>query len=468
MAGLSGLASGVDTSTLVDQLISIERQALTRVNRRQVAVQARQTGLRDVATRLSSLMSAANALTAGSTWAETQTVESSNAAKVGVARIGGAGTGGHTIQVTRLASSAQRGFAWTQSATAGTLKLGTVEIAVAKDAKAADVAAAINAKGDAPAFAAVIKEQLTGEERIVLSSRTTGQSSWFEVDATGLAAGQLDEKAAYERKGATLDAEYRLDAEAELRTSSSNVVENAVPGLRLTLKAVTGEAVGVSVSAPALDRDGIKAKVRAFVDAYNAVLNTAKVRTTEKTVVNPSSDSEAGRGQLFGDSGVLSMVSQLRERALGRVAGLTGLDELADIGIGPPKASATTTSEARDGKLVIDDATLTAALESDATKVRELFAGKGAGSAVKGFVSGIEDFVKAQTGGNGVFDARLKNADAEIKRIGTQMTRMDERLAAKEKRLKAQFAAMESALAASQTQQAWLTGQLDALNANRA
>jgi flagellar hook-associated protein 2 len=467
MAGLSGLASGVDTSTLVDQLISIERQALTRVNRRQVAVQARQTGLREVASRLSSLASAAGALTASSTWAESQTVESSNSAKVGVARIGGAGTGGHTIQVTRLAASAQRGFAWTPSAAAGTLRLGAVDIAVAADAKAADVAAAINAKGDAPAFAAVIREQLTGEERIVLSSRTTGQASWFEVDATRLAAGQLAEKAAYERKGVTLDAEYKLDAEPEPRTSGSNVVENAVAGLRLTLKAVTTEAVGVSVSAPTLDRDGIKAKVRAFVDAYNAVLNTAKVRTTEKTVLQPSSDSEAGRGQLFGDSGVLSMLGQLRERVLGRVAGLTGIDELSDIGIGPPKASATTTSEARDGKLVIDDAKLTAALEADATKVRELFAGKGAGSPVTGFVSGIEAFVKAQTGGEGVFDARLRNADAEIKRIGTQMTRMDERLEAKEKRLKAQFAAMESALAASQSQQAWLTGQLDALNANR-
>ena len=36
--------------------------------------------------------------------------------------------------------------------------------------------------------------------------------------------------------------------------------------------------------------------------------------------------------------------------------------------------------------------------------------------------------------------------------------------AAQEKRLKAQFAAMETALNQSQTQQSWLTGQLNALN----
>ena len=40
------------------------------------------------------------------------------------------------------------------------------------------------------------------------------------------------------------------------------------------------------------------------------------------------------------------------------------------------------------------------------------------------------------------------------------MTRTDTRLEAKEKRLKAQFAAMETAMSASQTQLAWLQGQL--------
>ena len=44
-----------------------------------------------------------------------------------------------------------------------------------------------------------------------------------------------------------------------------------------------------------------------------------------------------------------------------------------------------------------------------------------------------------------------------------EMTRMDTRLAAKEKRMKAQFAAMEAALNQSQTQGAWLQGQLAGL-----
>jgi len=41
LGGLSGLASGVDTSGIVDQLMAIERQATTRLALRQSAVTAR-------------------------------------------------------------------------------------------------------------------------------------------------------------------------------------------------------------------------------------------------------------------------------------------------------------------------------------------------------------------------------------------------------------------------------------------
>src|SRR5919108_3826467 len=107
---LSGLASGVDTSSIVSQLMALERQATTRLGYRQNAVEAQRTALKDVAAKLSALQSAAEALAAAGTWSQQQTVESSDPARVAVARPGGAGIGGPTIQVDRLASSMQRGF----------------------------------------------------------------------------------------------------------------------------------------------------------------------------------------------------------------------------------------------------------------------------------------------------------------------------------------------------------------------
>ncbi len=49
MAGLSlsGLASGVDTASIVDQLMALERQSLTKIGYRKSAVSGQQDALKD-------------------------------------------------------------------------------------------------------------------------------------------------------------------------------------------------------------------------------------------------------------------------------------------------------------------------------------------------------------------------------------------------------------------------------------
>ena len=461
LGGLSGLASGVDTSGLVDQLISLERQGTARLGLRRSAVQARQTQLKEIASRLSALNAAAKDLATAATWKAAQTAESSDPSRVTAALAAGAGIGGHTIQVDRLASSAQRGYAWTPSATASSFDiaysddpLSKVTIDVKANATAAEVAAAINGKGAAPVFASVIKDPVSGAERLVLAARKTGEDSVFTVDASRLQAGQLDEKPAYERTGPTLDAEYRLDGSATPLNSPTNVVENAIAGVKLTLKGVTTAPASITVSEPAIDESAIKAKVQGFVDAYNALVTATRNAVTEKAVPGATTAFDAGKGQLFGDSGLLGMLSSLRIRMSEAVGGVTGVDELADLGIAIPKATGTSSQSAKDGKLSLDSAKLAETLTADSTKVRDFFAA---------FSTGLEAYVKTQTGTSGVLDARAKSSDAEIKRITDQATRAEERIAAKEKRLRAQFAAMESALARSQTQGAWLDGQIAAL-----
>ena len=123
LGGLSGLASGVDTSSIVDKLIAIERQQNARLGLRKSAAQARQTGLKDIATKLNALKTAAQDLGSAGTWATKQTVDSADPTKVTATLTGGAGIGGSTIQVDRLASSAQRGYAWVPDATDRTLSV---------------------------------------------------------------------------------------------------------------------------------------------------------------------------------------------------------------------------------------------------------------------------------------------------------------------------------------------------------
>jgi flagellar hook-associated protein 2 len=461
LGGLSGLASGVDTSSIVDQLISLERQKNARLGLRKSAAQSRQTALKDIATKLNALKTAAQDLGSAGTWATKQTVDSADPTKVTATLTAGAGIGGSTIQVDRLASSAQRGYAWVPDASDRTVAVAygndatsSVTIQVKANATAADVASALNASASSPVSAAVVKDA-SGNDRLVLNARKTGQDSAFTVTTSGLAAGQLTEDAAYLKSGATLDAQYRLNGSSTVLTSQSNTLDNAIPGLKLQLKGIGSTFTSITVGTPATDTEAMKTKVKAFVDAYNAVVTTTRAKITEKSVAGATTTTDAAKGSLFGDSGLLSMLSSLRIRMGDRVAGLSGLDELADIGVAVPKATGSTSQDAKEGKLAIDDAKLSAALAADPAKVRDLFAG---------FSAGLETFIKSQTGTSGVLDKRDKAADEEIKRITAQADLAETRLQAKEKRLKAQFSAMETALLNSQSQSAWLSGQLSSLS----
>jgi flagellar hook-associated protein 2 len=457
LGGLSGLASGVDTSSIVDQLINLERQANARLGLRKSAAQARQTGLKDIATKLNALKAAAQDLATAGTWSTKQTVASSDPAAVTATVTAGAGIGGSTIAVDRLASSAQRGYGWSPSAVAGTLTLAyandaasAVTVQVKENATAAEVAAAINGTARSPVGAAVVKDA-DGNERLVLNARRTGRDSGFTV--AGSATGQMSEDTAFARAGTALDAAFRINGSATPLYSQSNTVDDAIPGLRLVLRNVTASA-SLTVEEPAADTEAMKTKVKAFVDAYNAVVTATRAKTAEKGVAGATTIADAAKGQLFGDSGLLGMLSSLRVRMGEKVAGLSGLDELSDIGIALPKATGTTSQDAKEGKLAIDDAKLSTALAADPSKVRDLF---------EGFSASLETFIKGQTGTSGVLDQRDKSADEEIKRITKQADLAETRLAAKEKRLKAQFAAMETALLNSQSQSAWLSGQFASL-----
>lgn len=468
MAGLSlsGLASGVDTAGIVDQLMALERQSLTKIGYRRAAVGGQQDALKEVASKLAAFKDAALALSADSTWAQKQTVESSDSARVAVSMLAGAGIGGTSIQVDRLASSAQRRFefgAGSFDAQGKTTVATTLSLAYADGTSAAtiDIAAgstkqqiadAINAKTSGPAVAALVNGP--DGERLVVSARKTGERSEFTMSSSSAV---LAEDPDFVRADPLdLRAAFRVGT-GGVQYWDSNIVEHAIPGVRLTLKGVTSSPATVTVSENTLDRDGIKAKVKAFVDAYNAVVDTTRGKLTEQAVKSPTSDFQAARGQLYGDSGLTGMLSRLRQD-MADVVTAAGFNDLGDIGVAVPKATGTSSADAKAGKLVLDEAKLTKALDTDFTAVK---------SFLSAFSKDVEDFVKGQTGGSGVIDDRIKNGDRTAKRIQDQIDRANDRLDAREKRLKAQFAAMELALQNSQTQGAWLSGQLAGLNANK-
>jgi flagellar hook-associated protein 2 len=465
---LTGMASGLDTDSIIQQLMQVESTKVTAVQKRQVQVTQHKTDLDNVRTALNKIKSAAADLAAVSLWKPTQTTGSSDATKLDVSVTGGAGIGGHSIQINRLASSAQHGFNFTPPATDGSLTFyygsdpnaadnSKVTINVAANASATDVATAINANEAAPVFAAVIKDN--GVDKLVFSSRKTGQSSDFTVDSSAL-AGSLSADTNYDRTGASLNASINVDGGAE-QNPESNIIDTAIPGVRVTLKGVSSSPVTVNTTQPAVDTKAIADKVTAFVNAYNSAVDSVRTQLTEKR--DPKATTSAGlqQGQLFGDSQLNSMLGQLKNQMTQTLTGL-GLTSLADIGVTIPKATAsgTVSDDAKQGKLVIDSDALNKAINADYTKVRDLFSGKG---TTKGLSALLSSFVDAQTSSTGIITGRMNTDDSQLKDFTDQIDALNKRMDDEQTRLKAQFAAMEAAMSQSQTQQAWLTSQIASL-----
>ena len=458
--GLSGLASGVDTNGIVERLMTLERQSLLRVQLQKSRLNTRDTGLKDIQAKLSALRSAAEAMRSGGVWAQKQTSESSDLTRVSAEVSSGAGIGATSVQVLGLASSSQRTYAYTPSAVAETISFSSagsatpIDLAVPADATIESVASMINGRSDLPVYAAVVALDPTQPtvKSLVLSSRTTGDAATSDFTLAGTAKLKQDIPAYKEGTNAS----YSVDGGKTVLSAPTNVVENAIPGVKLTLKALTTTDVTINVGVPGVDKDAVKAKVKAFVEAYNAVVTATRGKVTEKTVPDPKTTTDALKGTLFGDSPLNRMLDTMRRGVSDVVAGNPAeFDALADLGISTGAIGAGMAGIS--GALVIDDAKLDKALATDANAVRRLLGGE---TGVDGFAQRVESFVKQQVGLTGEIDSRLKSSSDEQKRLTDNMSRAETRLAAREKRLKAQFAAMESAMQASQTQQSWLQGQL--------
>jgi flagellar hook-associated protein 2 len=258
-----------------------------------------------------------------------------------------------------------------------------------------------------------------------------------------------------------LNAAYSVDG-GPTRDSTSNIVTDAVPGLSLTLKAVTTQPVTITVGSPAPDTDSIKQAVHDFVDSYNALMSDLNSRLTEQPVIPPSQDSDYLKGLFYGDSLLSNIQDRLRTVIMSPIGNNSSLNLLSQIGIstGDTTGDGALNQDAISGKLVIDDDKLDAILQSDPDSVKTLL---GATVGTPGFADAIDNALNPEVQAGGDFDTLISQANSQVSDYADQIADWDQRLSDQQDRLKAQFAAMESALQQSQTTQSWLTSQIASL-----
>lgn len=447
MAGISftGLQSGIDTGAIIDALMAAESIPRRRLTLNETAATARQQALSDVLSRMKHLRTAAQDLGSSLLWTESQTVSASDA-KVVASLTGGAAPGGYAISVTQMATAAQATYAYTPPVGASTLDVNGVAVALDDGDDLDAVVGKINGTPETGVYAVNV------EGRLVLTSRTTGSAA--TISATGDTVALQSEKAGRDLK-------YAINGEAQ-PDSQSNTLANVIPGVTLTIKALTTDTT-IEVSTPGVDAGAIKDKLKAFVSAYNDVLDFVDAKLTEKRVVKEGdqalTSSEAAKGVLFGDSGLRNLLSQMRIQVTETVPGLTGdLVSFAALGIGTGASTgAATSADAKKGRLVFDEATFDAAYAKDPLAVKALLGGV---TGTTGLAQTWGETLDRHTAANGLLDQRVSMADAELDRIKDAIARMDDRLARREEMLRRQFTAMELALSRSNSQYSDLLSSL--------
>ena len=231
--GLSGLASGVDTSAIVEQLMAIERRARPALQLRQQRASRRSRPRSRTSRRSSTALKTAAAdlrvehdLGRGPDRRERRTPRASRSRARAARR-----SAATAIKVTQLAAlgaedlrldaepASRRRRSRSTTATAAS---GPITLDIAADAKIADVATAINGRAtcrSTPPWSAATSSSCP-------RARPAPPSTF---SATGA---QLTGPSS---EVAGRDALYELDGVAA-PPSATNVIEDAIPGVRVTLK----------------------------------------------------------------------------------------------------------------------------------------------------------------------------------------------------------------------------------------
>src|ERR1044071_2715716 len=299
----TGLASGIDSASLITQLVNAERAPVNAITQQQSDLNSQKTVVGNLSTALAALGTAMRGLAfpgqvqplaAGSSDGHVTVAASSDA----LATV-------HNVFVKQLARSEVTSSRELTSAAAGVLGTGSVTITTgAKSAQIdysatdslADIAAKIN-DADLDASASVLFDG--SKYRLMVASTGTGTAAAASFVDSGDSL-QLSDPANI--KVAAKDAIATIDGVDVTR--ASNVIDDAVTGLTFTLvspHALTDNGATVNVS---LDTAGLKSKLQSVISAYNSV-NTALHTQLDYTGTKKGTDT------LFGDFTLRQLQSAL-------------------------------------------------------------------------------------------------------------------------------------------------------------
>lgn len=445
----TGIGSGLDIAGIVQSLVAAEGEPVERrllVN--EARTQAKLSAFGGLKSDLSSLRDTLDALQSPDKYLS-RIATAGSGEFFSVSASGTANPASYAVEVVRLAQAQKLSSG---AFTAADAVVGTGNLVIANGSAAmsltisaenstlAGIRDAINSATDNPGVSAAVINADSGSY-LILTSENTGTANNITVTQSG-GDGGLSSLEYDPVGGSTTLTETIAAQDALIRidgldiVSASNTFEGAVQGVSIN---VFAESAGATESLTVdNDDDSAKQLIGDFVAAYNQLISTIDAITSYDV------ESQAGAA-LTGDATVRAIRDQLRRELSTAVEDLDApFSLLSQVGI----------ETEFDGKLSIDESTLSSVAGSDFAKLGQLF------STSDGIATRLFSLTDGFLESDGIIESRTKGLTAKIEGYGDDREALGERLASLETRLFRQFNALDSLLAELNSTSTFLSQQL--------
>ena len=467
MAITSSTATALDVTSLVSQLMAVERRPIDKLNTQITNYQTKISSYGTLSSLVSSFQTASSNL---NTSLQKLTATPSDAGALSATADSSAVPGTYSVSVNKLAQSQSLAAAGQTSTTSaigtgtattitfdfGTISGGTLTNGVYSGAAftsngsgtksitidstnntLAGIRDAINAAGMG-VTATIVNDGSGTPYRLSLTSASSGASNSLKITTSGGDAA-IDSLLAYDPAGVQNLTQTQAAQNADLTvngiaiTSASNTVSGAIQGVTLTLKNTTATPASLAVER---DTTAMNTAASSFVEAYNALASQIKSRSSY------GSDSKSA-GALAGDGTLRVMQDQLRGVFNTPASGGT-LTSLAQVGIAFQK----------DGSLLLDSSKLDSAISANFSDVTNLF------SSSTGYATRLEAWAKSTLEPGGLIDTRTQSLNNSVKTSNDEIDRLENRMTALQKKYTAEYTNLNLLLSRMNSTSTYLSQQL--------
>lgn len=433
---LSGLASGLDTGSIISELMSIAEQPLTDLQSKEADANSRLSAYQTFNTDLEALNTSIQAIdSANGINSYTATLSSDQYLSATTSSTATAGS--YQIDVQQLAqvqkNVTQSSYSSSSSVafSSGTLSINGTDITLNNDSLAtlAQKINDANTGTSATGVSASVINDGTGY-RMVL----TGADAATTFTATASGVTTANGAATLDFGSPIQDAQLAtvvLDGGITV-TSKTNTISDAIPGVTLNLTQANATGVTTTLNV-GVDASTVQSKIQDFVTAYNNIVNF---------ISNQSGESWAN------DTSFSMVERNLQNLLTNPVSNSGDLSALSQLGI----------STNKDGTLSVDTTQLTDAIENDMSGVQKLFTGDTTGTGV---AAKFEDYLNGVTDStDGILAGVTKSTNSTIDMLDQAIATKQTQLDTYQQYLESQYTALETLMSSLNSTSSFVSSQV--------